>query len=155
MKKILTLLLSAGIFTASYAQGKHGHKDYGRNDQYTTTSHGRYDNNGRYGNNGRYDNDDHDRDDRYQNGRYNRGNRSYAYQRQIQMDRINREYNYKIMSIQHNRRMTHRQKRLAIRDAKNQRNYQIQMLNRQMNGYARNGYGYGNNGYGRDNDDRR
>jgi len=126
MKKILTLLLSAGIFTSSYAQKNHGHNG---NDQYAVTSHGRY------------NHSDHDRDDRNRNERYDRGNNSYAYQRKIQMDRINREYNYKVMSIERNRYMNRRQKRLAIRDAKNERNYQIQMINRRMNGYADNSNG--------------
>jgi hypothetical protein len=143
MKKIITLLLTAGIFTATYAQKNHGHQDdYGRNDQYATTS------------NGRYDNGDQDRDDPY-----NRRNNSNATQIQMQMERINQEYNYQVMSIQQNVYMNNRQKRLAIRDAQKERNYKLQMVNRQSNGYANNGnsYGkYGNNGYGKhDDDDRR
>ncbi len=125
MKKIITFLLSACIFTSSYAQRNHGHNDkYDRNDQYASASHRGY------------DNDDYDRNDRYNNR-----NNSYANQRQIQIERINREYNYKVLSIQHNRYMNNRQKRLAIRDVKKERNYQIQMINRHMNGYANNSYG--------------
>lgn len=138
MKKIITLLLSAGIFTASYAQENHRHNnDYNRNDQYASASHGRY------------DNGDHDRDDGYRRDGFQQGDRSYSYQRQVQMDRINREYTYKVMSIQHNRYMSNREKRLAIRDAKKERNYQMQMINRNMNGYANNGYGRNNNNYGK------
>ncbi len=136
MKKILTLLFTAGLFTASYAQGNRGpNRDYGRNDPYATTS------------NGHYDNGDHDRHD---HDFYDHRNHSYENQRQMQMERINREFNYKVMSIQRNWYMSHRQKRLAIRDAKNERNYEIQMLNRRF-------YGYANNGFGRhdDDDDRR
>lgn len=143
MKKIITLLLLAGIFTASYAQENHAHNNkYSRNDQYTSESHGRY-------NNG-----DHDRDE--PNGRegYQQRNRSYAYQRQIQIGRINREYNYKVLSIQHNGYMNNRQKRLAIRDVKKERNYQLQMMNRNMNGYANNTYGRNNN-YGKHYDEDR
>ena len=162
MKKIITLLLSAGIFTATYAQGNYGHKgNYGRNDQYAT-SNGRYGDNGKDRDNddhhGRYEKGKHGRNDRYSNRGYDQRNNSYAYQRQIQMDRINRAYNYKVMSIAHNRYMSNRQKRLAIRDAKKERNYQIQMINRNRNGYAygNNGYdnyGYGNNRNRRDHDD--
>ena len=114
MKKILTLLFAAGLFTASYAQGNHGHKGYdNRNDKYANTSHGRYDNR------------DHERDHRYSDGYiYGPGNRSYAYQRQMQIERINRNYYYKMMSIQHNRYMSRRQKKFAICDAKNERNYE-------------------------------
>ena len=137
MKKIITLLLSAGIFTATYAQENHGHNNkHNGNDQYAGASHGRYDNR------------NHDRDDRNKRDEYQQGNRSYAYQRQMQIDRINREYSYRVMSIQHNRYMNNRQKRLAIRDAKKERNYQIQMINRKMNGYANNSHGRDNN-YGK------
>lgn len=139
MKKIITLLLSAGIFTASYAQENHGHN---RNDQYAAASHGRYDNRD-------HDRDDHDRRDGYQ-----QGNRSYVYQRQMQIDRINREYSYRVMSIQQNRYMNNRQKRLAIRDAKKERNYQMQMINRNMNGYANNSHERNNN-YGKHYDEDR
>lgn len=143
MKKIITLLLSAGIFTATYAQGKYEKGNYGTIDPHASAQ------------NDRHDRDTHDRDDRYhaRNG-YDHRNVSYANQRKIETDRINREFNYKIMSIQHNRYMTNRQKRLAIRDAKNERNYKIQMLNGRLSGYANNSYG--NNGYGRhEGDDRR
>jgi hypothetical protein len=37
--------------------------------------------------------------------------------------------------------MNKRQKRLAIHDAKKERVYQIQMINRNMRGYAHNSYG--------------
>ncbi|MGN6247449.1 MAG: hypothetical protein ACTHNG_03785 [Ginsengibacter sp.] len=126
MKKLLTLLLSAGIFSASYAQKDHGYnkeRDH-RNNQYSVDHR-----------------NDHDRDDWRDNGRYAQRNRSYAYQRQIQMERINREYNYKVMAIEHNRYMNRRQKRLAIRDAQRERNYRLQMLNRNREAYAQNGYG--------------
>ena len=137
MKKIFTLLFAAGLFTASYAQRDHDHNgDYGRNDQYAATS------------NGRYDNRDHDR---YGHNMYDERDYSYANQRYIQMERINREFNYKVMSIQRNWYMTNRQKRFAIRDAKNERNYEIQMLNRRFSGYTNNNYE--NNGYRRHDDD--
>lgn len=126
MKKLFTFLLSAGIFSASYAQKDHHHnndRDH-RNNEYSVGHH-----------------DDHDRDDRRDHKRYAERNRSYAYQRQIQMDRINREYNYKVMAIEHNRYMNRRQKKLAIRDAQRERNYRLQMLNRNRDAYAQNGYG--------------
>lgn len=126
MKKILTLLFTAGLFTVSYAQRNHDHNgDYDGNDQYAGTSNGHYDNGDREGNaRNMYDQRDH----------------SYENQRQMQMERINREYNHTVMSIQRNWYMTHRQKRLAIRDAKNERDDEIQMLNRRFNGYGNDGY---------------
>jgi hypothetical protein len=141
MKKIITLLISTGIFTASYAQENHDHGNrYNRHDQYASASNGRYDRD-----------DDDERDDGYRRDGYQQRNQSYAYQRQIQIDRINREYSYKVMSIQQNPYMSNRQRRLAIRDAKKERNYQMQMINRNMNGYANNSYG-SNNSHGRNND---
>lgn len=154
MNKIITLLISTGIFTASYAQENHGYDNrYNRHDQYASASHGRYD---------RDDEDDNDdqRDDGYRRDGYHQRNQSYAYQRQIQIDRINREYSYKVMSIQQNPYMSNRQKRIAIRDAKKERNYQMQIINRNMNGYANNSYGrdnrYGRNDqYGKQDDEDR
>lgn len=126
MKKILILLFTAGLFTVSNAQRNHGHKgDYDGNDQYAATS------------NGHYDNGDHEGNVR---NIYDPGNHSYENQRQMQMERINLEYNHKVMSIQRNWYMTHRQKRLAVRDAKNERNDEIQMLNRRFNGYGNDEY---------------
>jgi hypothetical protein len=126
MKKILTLLLSAGLFSASFAQGNHRQRDrYDRNDQYANASNDRYENR----NNRRVDN--------------NR-NVSYKNQRAIEIQRINREYNYKVQSIENNRYMKNRQKKLAIRDAKKERINQIQMLNARYNGQNNHGkYNHG------------
>ena len=137
MKKILTLLFTAGIFTASYAQGNHDYKgQYDGRDQYPAASNDHYDN--------RY----HQRDDpRF----YDHRDHYYENQRRIQIERINREYSYKVMSIQRDWYMTRRQRKLAIREAENNRNYELQMLNRRFNGYANNGYG----SYERHDDDRR
>lgn len=126
MKKILTLLLSLGIFSASFAQGNSQNKDrYDRNDQYATASNGHYDN---------------QNDRRFDNNR----NVSYENQRAIEIQRINREYNYKVQSIENNRYMKNHQKKLAIRDAKKERANQIQMLNARYNDH--NDHGKFNNG---------
>jgi hypothetical protein len=125
MKKILILLLSTGLFSASFAQGNHQQKDrYDRNDQYANASNGRYDNRN---------------DHRFDNSRV-----SYKNQRAIDIQRINREYNYKVQAINNNRYMRNRQKKLAIRDAQKERVNQIQMLNARYNGY--NDHGKFNNG---------
>lgn len=126
MKKILILLLSVGFFSATFAQGNHQQKDrYDRNDQYASAS------NGRYGNQNDHRFDDH-------------RNVSYENQRAIEIQRINREYNYKVQSIENNRYMKNRQKKLAIRDAMEERVNQIQMLNARYNGH--NSHGKYNNG---------
>lgn len=117
MKKILTLLLAVGLFSVSFAQGNHQKKDrYDTNDEYARAS------NGRYGN---------QNDSRYENNR----NVSYENQQAIEIQRINREYNYKVQSIENNRYMKNRQKKLAIRDAREERVNQIQMLNARFNGH--------------------
>jgi len=121
MKKILMLFLSAGLFNASFAQGNSQHKNhYDRNDQYANASNDWYDNR----NDRRFDN-----------------NRKVFYknQRAIEIQRINREYNYKVRAINNNRYMKNHQKKLAIRDAKKERTNQIQMLNARFNGYNNHG----------------
>ena len=117
MKKIITLLLSACLFTATYAQG---HRDYNeRNTRNAPNNYGTYNNN-------------------YPNRNVNN---SRSYQKQDQVEKINRDFQYKEMAIQQNRYMSNRQKRLSIRDAKNERDYNMQMLNRNSNGYTYNNYG--------------
>ena len=110
MKKILTLLLSVGIFSASFAQSNHRRSEYDRNDQYAVASHGRY---------------DHDNDRQYDNNR----NYSYANQQSMEIQRVNQDYNFQVMSIENNRFMRNHQKRVAIRNAERERDRQIQQIN--------------------------
>jgi len=114
MKKILTLLLSLGIFTVSFAQGNHR---YDRNDQYAT-SNGRYDNH----NDRRYD------DDR----NYGR-NYSYANQREMEIQKINQDYNYQVMSIQNNYYMKNHQRKVALRNAMRERDRRLDAVNAKYN----------------------
>lgn len=117
MKQIFTLLLSAGIFSASYGQGYYNGKNYyGNAHQYNTGTNGYY------------------RSQMYGS--------HFVNPAKIQMERINREYKMMVFSIQRNRYMSPRQKRLAFRDAKKQRDYQVFKLRRQYDGYA-----YGNKFY--------
>lgn len=117
MKKIIILLLATGLFTATYAQGR---KNYSKgNNRYSPNNYHR-----QY--NPHYRGEDH---------------RTHIFQKQSQMARINQEFRYRVLAIQQNRYMTNRQKRLSIRDAKNERNYKIQMLNHYSNGYADSNYG--------------
>ncbi len=117
MKKIITLILSAGIFTATYAQG---YRNYGeKNNHYSTKHYARNNDNYHHGNMARFK----------------------AYQKQNQFEKIDREYRYKVLAIQHNRYMTNRQKRLSIRDAKNERNYKMKMISHNSYEYAESNYG--------------
>ena len=128
MKKLLTLLLSIGLFSATFAQGNH-HKNehYKKNDHYAASGNGQYhrENNGRY---------------------YQKRNVSYSNQRAEAIQRINRVYKYKVMSIQNNRYMKKHQKKLAIRDLQRERVQQIQMVNRRFNESA---YNYQKQHHGR------
>jgi hypothetical protein len=110
MKKILTLLLSVGIFSASFAQSNHQRNQYDRSDQYATASNGRY---------------DHHDDRQYDNNR----NYSYANQQSMQIQKVNQDYNFQVMSIENNRFMRNREKRVAIRNAERERDRQIQQIN--------------------------
>ncbi len=114
MKKIFTLLLSAGIFSASFAQSNHQRNQYDRNDQYTTASNGRYDNH----NDRRYDNIRND---------------SYRNQQALEIQKVTRNYNYQVMSIENNRFMRNHQKKVAIRNARRERDRQIERINANYN----------------------
>ncbi|MGN6196461.1 MAG: hypothetical protein ACTHOB_16095 [Ginsengibacter sp.] len=112
MKKIFTLLLSVGIFSASFAQSNHQKNQYDRNDQYAMASNGRYNNH----NDRQYDN-----------------NRNYSYedQKALEIQKINQDYNNKVKSIENNRFIKNRQKKIAIRNTQKERDQQIQQINAQ------------------------
>lgn len=110
MKKILTLMLSVGIFSTSFAQSNHQRHQYDRSDQYATASNGR---------------DDHHSDRQYDNNR----NYSYANQQSMEIQKVNQDYNFQVMSIQNNRFMKNHQKKVAIRNAQKERDQQIQRIN--------------------------
>jgi hypothetical protein len=120
MKKILTLLLSIGLFSASFAQSKHHKNDnYNRNHHYARATAQQY---------------PHQNDRRY----YDNRNVSYSNQRAEAIQKINRVYNYKVMSIQNNRYMKKRQKKAAIHDLQKERARQIQMVNKRFAQYGNN-----------------
>src|SRR6185437_1910774 len=102
MKKIITLLLSVGIFSASFAQSNRQRNQYDRNDQYATASNGR---------------DYHQQDRRYDNNR----NYSYADQQSMEVQKINQDYNFQVMSIENNRFMRNHERKVAIRNAERER----------------------------------
>lgn len=129
MKRIIALLFFTGAVTTSFAQyDQRRDDDHNRgNGQYATADNGRYD----------HRNDRRSNDDR---AIYSERERSY------QVDRINREYNYKVMSIQNNRYMKKHQKKLAIRDAQRERERQIQMLQARFNNNVHHDNGRRGNG---------
>ena len=110
MKKILTLLLSVGIFSASFAQSNHERSHYDRSDQYASASN---------------DHDYHHHDREYDNNR----NYSYANQQSMEIQKVNQDYNFQVMSIENNRFMRNHQKKVAIRNAERERDRQVQRIN--------------------------
>jgi hypothetical protein len=121
MKKIITLLFSLGAFTISFAQydhqGNNDDKNYRtenkRDDQYARSSNG-----DRY-----YDRDDRDR------RHFDKGNYNSAKARDFQVEKINRDFNFRIQAIQSDRYLRRREKKAAIRNAEIERSRQIQMVN--------------------------
>ena len=132
MKKMFTLLLSVGFFATSFAQNNRQQNDnnYGRNDRDIIASSA--------SNSNVYGRDDH--------GMYDNRNNSFARERDAQIDRINRDFNYKIMAIQNNRYMRNHQKKLQIRDLTYERDRQLQMVNGRYNDQYRNAYGRNDQG---------
>ncbi len=127
MKKMITLLLAAGFFATSFAQGHREQDSRYSNGQYAINSNNDY-----YNGNDRKN--------------YDKKNASLMRERDYQIEKINREFTYKIMSVQNNRYMKNRQKKMAIRDLENQRARQIQMVVSRYNSSYKNGYGNYNNG---------
>ena len=100
MKKVFTLLLSAGLISSAFAQYKPGNdidRGYDRNGDIASNSE-------KYKNEKRFKNE---------NGR-NKYNKSYAsIQRDAQIARINREYNYKVEGVK-NRLYMSRSRKINI-----------------------------------------
>jgi len=123
MKKIITLLFSVGVFTTSFAQyNRHRNsedKNYGSenhwNDRYANSSKG---------------NRNHDRDHKY--GRSS-GNNYSAQERNFQVEKINRDFNFRIRAIQNDRYLRRRQKKAAIREAEAERSRQLQIVYERFN----------------------
>ena len=117
MKKVITLLFSLGLFATSFAQYDQRKNDNGwnkRNDEYATS-------------NRQYD------------SRWN-DNVFSARERDFQIDKINRDFNYKVDRIRNDRFMRRREKRFAIREAENERAKQIQWVNATFRSQFHKGY---------------
>ncbi|MDP4286016.1 MAG: hypothetical protein Q8891_16505 [Bacteroidota bacterium] len=126
MKKIFTLLFFVGTAIASFAQNNHRHNNNDRNsknDQYDVAL-----------NNQRY---------RYNNNRnfYDHKNYFPAREREYKIDQINRSFDYKINAIRNNRYMRRHEKKVAIRNAENERARQIQIVNARFISENHNGNG--------------
>ena len=109
MKKIFTLLLSVGAFTASFAQSGHSTKDK-RSNRYVT--------------NNEYKKIDSHRDNLYTFS---------ARERDMQIAKINGNFNLKAKSIVSNRRIKKSEKRILIQKAEKEKDQQIAAVNAKFN----------------------
>ncbi len=105
MKKIFTLLLSVGAFTASFAQSGHQVNDKKSNQYVTNTEYKKIDSH---------------RDNIYTFS---------AKERDMQIARINSDFNMKVKSIVSNRRIKKNAKRSLIQKAQKEKDQQIQAVN--------------------------
>jgi hypothetical protein len=78
----------------------------------------------------------------HDNGRYaydqkNHFDRSHFESRDLQIEKINREFDFKINTIQHDWRLRRHQKKVAIRDLERERARQIQIVNARFRDWKR------------------
>jgi len=119
MKKILTLLISAGAFVTLHAQSREQTRDI-----ILGGNNGTYDRNRDVvmgGNNGQYPSYPNDR--------------RYGNDRQYQIDQINRDYYAKIESIRNNRYLSRQERDRAIRQLEYDRQQRIDYITRQYSNY--------------------
>ncbi len=114
MKKLITLLFSTALLSSAFAQSNH-----------------------RDG----WDNDDHRGNGRYDNNRTVSQNSRYSItQRDRMIQRINREYDFKIQQVSHNNYMSRREKKRAIKSLEAQKREQIKRVYSEYNNrYVYNG----------------
>ena len=121
MKRILTLLLTAGVFTAANAQFP---KD---DDRRVVIENGnRYPGNGRdviIGNGPNV-------------GAYP-SNRSYGYDRRFEVDRLNRDYDVRIQAVWNDRYLHRGEKKRIVRDLDRERQLKIDEINRRCDAWER------------------
>ena len=111
MKKFITLLFSLGAFATSFAQ--YNHRD-NRYNQYANSSH---------------DNWNYSKERRH----FDHGNIFSAKERDFQIEKINRDFVFRVKAIQHDRYLRRREKKAAIRNAETERSRQIQLVNDRFN----------------------
>ena len=125
MKKIITLLFSVGVFTTSFAQYNHRQNNDDRNFRTENKRDDHYANSS----NGNRNFDRNDKDWRH----FNKGNNYSVKERDFQIEKINRDFDFQIRAIQSDRYLRRREKKAAIRNAKIERSRQIQMVNERFN----------------------
>lgn len=114
MKKIITLAFFIGAFVTSFAQYKHHSNDTRYDGQYSYPPQANF---------------------------YNHDNFISPRERDFQINKINREYQYNVRSIEQNPFMKRHQKKVAIRNAEKDRKFRIHMLNKKYFSQFHNNYG--------------
>jgi hypothetical protein len=128
MKKIFTLVIALGAMTAVFAQRGYDHREESRDVILGQPNRGGVYNNDRGYNNSRYDIRERDR----------------------QIQRIRREYDWRIESVRHDRYLRKAERKRQVRFLENERDAKIRQV---MQSYDNRNYrGYGNR---RDRDDDR
>lgn len=128
MKKIIAIITFIFAGATSFAQ-----KSYQHDDDYKNPSVYSHNDRGRY-----------DRDDRY-NRNYNT---NFSRQRNIEIARINQEFNNKVRSIENNFWLSRRQKNRRIQQAQFEKEQQLQRVYNQYNGYNNQAGRYNNRNRG-------
>jgi hypothetical protein len=123
MKKIFTLLFAVGMFTLAQAQP--GSRDNRQTDQRNNQQTDQRDYNNGYGNEKdiAVNHNPYDKDDHYGNDRF-----SFERKRDMEIARINREYDYKIQKVRNNFFMWRYEKERQIRFLQEQRQREIRMV---------------------------
>ena len=126
MKKVFAFLAAMMAMTAVMAQGSRNRTEsrdviLGQQNEPVYPKNDRYDRNDRYGNS----------DDRY-NNRYN------TREREAQIQRIRKEYKWKIESVQRDRHLRKAEKKRKIRTLEQQRDREIRLVKDRFDRYNRN-----------------
>lgn len=134
MKKIFTLLVSTAMLSTAFAQyGQKDQRDKGRDDQV-------------YASNSNRDNDRYDKNYGKDGRGYERGTYVFTLrEKNMQIEQIYREYNYKIQSVKNKPFMAWFQKKRMINNLEAQRDAEICQVNDRFNS-PKNRFGdYGKN----------
>ncbi len=125
MKKFITLLFCSALFSSAFAQSNNHRNDW------------KYDNNR---DNNNYDNRRDEWNNHHNNTAYH-NNRYSTEQRDQLIQRVSREYDYRIQQISYDRYLNRREKRHAIKSLQAQKAEQINRIYTEYN----NRYAYSDN----------
>jgi hypothetical protein len=117
MKKIITFLFCASVFSSAFAQ-----RDNNWNNRNTTVVYG----NSNYG--PKNYQQDNDRDNRFDK-KYYQNNKYAIQQRDMEIQKVNYKYDIQVKQVIDNRFFTRKQKKNIIKTLKNQKNQEINTIN--------------------------